>query len=83
MQVCSALAIDGAEVIALLDASRTIKRIAPPCAILVDIVVIALGIGGIITIATSDFNLGDDPNPHLHGWEGTDHAAQWTLVAIV
>jgi len=80
--VCTAILLDASEVVALLDSSRILKRIEPACVIFVDIVVIALAVGGILYIVTSAWPEGDDPYDHVQPWDSLENIVIWVMAAV-
>lgn len=79
-----ALIIDGAEVLALADVSRTISRVPIPWAIFLDICVLGLACGSVFVVILDDWSLGDDPNPPINGypWMDSKCVAMWYMVAV-
>jgi hypothetical protein len=83
-QVIVALIFDSTEVIALLDASRTVPRTTPPCIATTDVIILALACGSIFEILFSDWGLGDDPYRPKNGypWVPSEDVALWFMAGI-
>ncbi|KAI1073651.1 hypothetical protein F5B20DRAFT_497994 [Whalleya microplaca] len=50
-----ALVVDGSEVMALLDSTRSIPRFAPPCLVCGDIIILCIAIPSVFLILLSDY----------------------------
>ncbi|KAI1371707.1 hypothetical protein F4677DRAFT_288591 [Hypoxylon crocopeplum] len=74
-----ALVVDGSELMALLDSTRTIPRVPPACVVCGDVVVLCLAIPSIFLIILSNYSGSlEEPYP----WENTDFLSLAVTYAI-